>query len=92
MHLIQKPTIYSQRLGISAYKNAQMRHPASKKTDPANYTTNELVQANLSRKPSKKATKELKFSVLRSLQSQSNSGLVNIRDVAVALDRILKGS
>lgn len=90
MHLIQQPTIFSQRLGISAYKNAQKRHPAREKTDPANYATDDPVQGNLSREPSKRAKKELKFSVLSSLQSQSNSGLVNIRDVAAALDRILK--
>ena len=37
-----------------------------------------------------KSAKELKVSILKSLQNQSNSGTVRIRDVASALDDVLR--
>ncbi|MDF1718171.1 MAG: hypothetical protein P1U75_16065 [Antarcticimicrobium sp.] len=37
-----------------------------------------------------KSAKELKVSILKSLQNQSNSGTVRIRDVATALDDVLR--
>lgn len=36
------------------------------------------------------ATREIKASVLRSLHARSNAGMVAIKDVSVALDRLMK--
>ncbi|GAA6174241.1 hypothetical protein [Sulfitobacter pacificus] len=90
MHMIQEPITLSQNLCVNAYKQAQSDGTARKLAGPAPRASNAPSESPIGKTRSKKATKELKVSVLSSLQSQSNAGTVNIRDVAVALDRILK--
>ena len=92
MHMIHQPAISSQRLGINAYEKAQMRNPVQRSANHAVLPVTAPKKDNVGRTPSKAETKELKMSVLKSLQNQSNSGLVNIRDVATALDSLLKKS
>ncbi|MGC1506748.1 MAG: hypothetical protein WA782_21735 [Sulfitobacter sp.] len=90
MNMIQEPVTLSQNICVNAYKKAQSNGPARKLAGPVVQPKTEPSPSNAGKVASKKATKELKVSVLSSLQSQSNAGTVKIRDVAVALDRILK--
>ncbi|MDF3415459.1 MULTISPECIES: hypothetical protein [unclassified Sulfitobacter] len=92
MHMTHQPVTLSQNLCVNAYKKAQSNGAYQSRTG----AVVQPVKAQANRAPvtagSRKTTKELKVSVLSSLQSQSNAGTVKIRDVAVALDRILKKS
>lgn len=91
--MLEYQPISSTRLGINAYRKAQggaaakapMPQTARTMPNPVRKPRSEPAPA-----PSKRETKELKISVLRSLQAQSNSGLVRIRDVSSALDDVLK--
>ncbi|MFT6676675.1 MAG: hypothetical protein ACJAVM_002880 [Sulfitobacter sp.] len=88
MRTIEKPTISSALLGLNAYQQAtgqrrdpgRVPHPAQAKPASNSYRS---VR-------SKQSTKEIKISVLKSLQAQSNSGLVKMRDVSSALDALLR--
>lgn len=93
MHTIQDPITLSKNLCVNAYKKAQSNNPTRRLAAPVSQAVAQpTIKRSLRNAPSKKATKELKVSVLSSLQEQSNAGTVKIRDVAVALDRILKKS
>ena len=81
--MIEKSPISSVRLGLDAYRKAQgARRETAKPVVPP-------VQAK--REPST-SVREIRSEILRSLQTRSNSGMVSMRDVAVALDHILKRS
>lgn len=90
MHTNQKPTILPRDLGVIAYQKVQRGGPTRKLSSRAEHATPAPKQNSRPAVPSQKAQKQLKVSVLNSLHRQSNAGLVNIRDVAVALDKILK--
>jgi hypothetical protein len=95
--MLDRSVISSTLLGLNAYAKAQGKMPAAKlpaakhrayvppRAKPQ--SPDRVVEAR-----SKKDTKEMKLSVLKSLQAQSNSGLVKIRDVSSALDALLKNS
>lgn len=84
------PTIASIQLGLSAYEAAKGNRirPRSRHSSgsPALQPMNIPVPPGMSGK----SVKELKVSILKSLQNQSNSGTVRIRDVATALDDVLR--
>lgn len=87
--MTEKPVISSALLGLHAYQRAQGR-PTGKLSDAKTYRV---------RKPEplvpsapEVSVKEKKISVLKSLQAQSNSGFVKMRDVSTALDTLLKSS
>lgn len=88
--LVEKSMIKSKRLGLDAYRKVQGKGPgpvrpaapAAPKVKPtANHTS------DASEKPS---AREFKATVIKSLHARSNSGMVNMRDVALVLDRYLK--
>jgi len=78
------PTIASIQLGLSAYEAAKGNRvrPGSRRSSGS-----PVLQP---KKMSGKSAKELKVSILKSLQNRSNSGTVRIRDVATALDDVLR--
>ncbi|WP_300245097.1 hypothetical protein [Antarcticimicrobium sp.] len=84
------PTIASIQLGLSAYEAAKGNRirPRSRRSpgSPALQPMKISVPSGMSGK----SAKELKVSILKSLQNQSNSGTVRIRDVATALDDVLR--
>ena len=84
------PTIASIQLGLSAYEAAKGNRirPRSRRSpgSPALHPMKISVPSGMSGK----SAKELKVSILKSLQNQSNSGTVRIRDVATALDDVLR--
>lgn len=90
MDVFHNPTISSKLLGVSAYQKASGQSVERKP----------VARARPAAKPapaqrsvvSRQSTKEKKISVLKSLQTQSNSGMVKMRDVASALDDLLKTS
>ena len=88
--MIEKPRISSKKLGIHAYERALGRRSAPRPAAPVMSPRHSAPAAHPQR--SEKATRELKVSVLKSLQNQSNAGLVKMRDVASALDDHLKKS
>ncbi len=92
MQTINEPSISSQRLGIKAYEKSRMHYPTRKPAHRAVDAMSEQSKVSLGKPLPKRVTKEMKISFLKSLQSQSNSGLVKIRDVAEALDYFLKKS
>lgn len=78
------------RLGIDAYRKAQGgAHPKTRVSRDAGRKTAKGVSDDLKTAPETSA-RALKSEVLRSLHPQSNSGMVSMRDVATALDHILK--
>ena len=88
--VVEQSPISSMRLGIDAYRKAQGSKQAAialPKAAQATAKPNQATKANLQPGTS---VRELKSQVLKSLHTQSNSGMVSMRDVAVALDRILK--
>ena len=90
--MIDKPAISSALLGITAYEQAQGRQPAHGLRMQAAGRLKGARSTHTDPKRSERSSKELKVSVLKSLQTQSNSGMVKIRDVASALDALLKSS
>lgn len=76
----------SKRLGINAYR----RTLGYDRAPTADARANDA--ADLSSDPVKPSPRALKSEVLRSLHDQSNSGMVSMKDVAYALDHILKRS
>lgn len=84
MRHIEEPIITSKLMGLTAYQRAlgKAARPAMSKVMGA---SNQGGHARAT-----VVTKDLKMSVLRSLQQQSNGGSVKIRDVAAALDRLIK--
>lgn len=87
--MTEKPVISSALLGLHAYQRAQGR-PMGKLSDAKG------MRVRAPDKPAIRETgvsaKEQRLSVLRSLQAQSNAGLVKMRDVSTALDALLKSS
>ena len=87
---MDRPTIASIHLGLSAYEAAKGNRirPRSRLSSgaPALHPKKISVPSSVSGK----SAKELKVSILKSLQNQSNSGMVRIRDVASALDDVLR--
>lgn len=87
--MLQKSAIVSVHLSVKAYKQGRGQFDRQRLCCP-------LVDPALGRSPNLTVThperqaRETKAVVLRSLQRKSNSGLVKIRDVAVALDHLLK--
>jgi hypothetical protein len=90
MDVFHNPTISSTLLGVSAYQKASGRYVERKPVAAAN----QAAKPAPAKRPavSRQSTKEKKISVLKSLQTQSNSGMVKMRDVASALDDLLKTS
>ena len=69
-------------MGLNAYQRAQ-----GKTLQPA---MSRVMGTKAAPARAAVVNKDLKMSVLRSLQQQSNAGSVKIRDVAAALDRLIK--
>ncbi|MBM1310539.1 hypothetical protein JQT66_10205 [Sulfitobacter mediterraneus] len=95
MDVFHNPTISSTLLGVSAYQKASGRSAERKPLAAANRQAKPApAKAAPAKRPavSRQSTKEKKISVLKSLQTQSNSGMVKMRDVASALDDLLKTS
>jgi hypothetical protein len=98
----QTSVISSKLLGVTAYQAAQGHKPARKFPahraeiigTPAPQPKHRAAPASTARRPAAAqddlASKEIKISLLKSLQGRSNSGMVKIRDVASALDSLLK--
>ena len=84
------PTIASIQLGLSAYEAAKGNRirPGSRLSSGS--PTLQPMKNAVSPSLSGKSAKELNVSILKSLQNQSNSGTVRIRDVATALDDVLR--
>lgn len=78
--------ISSALLGKAAYDRALGKKPMAIR--PIRTTAQAPSAADPKR--SEKATREMKASVLRSLHARSNAGLVTIKDVSVALDRLMR--
>jgi len=90
--MTEKPVISSALLGLHAYQRAQGR-PVGKLSDAKGIRVRrpDPSEAPLS-PPVDRSAREMKVSMLRTLQAQSNAGLVNIRDVSSALDKMLKST
>ena len=80
------PVVISKRLSLSAYEHSQH----GTRTRIARSKGEDLAQRKAAAAASAQANKELKASVLRRLQGQSNAGMVKIKDVATAIDHMLK--
>lgn len=87
--VVEKSAIVSVRLSVNAYKKTGNLFDRSK-TRVWAARRPDITATSYSAVNSAKLAREQKASVLRSLQGKSNSGLVNMRDVAVALDNLLK--
>ncbi len=88
--VIEKSPISSMRLGIDAYRKAQGNPHADLR---APYALRRTEKSDISHEEEQvvgASARALKSEVLRSLHPQSNSGMVSMRDVATALDHILK--
>ena len=81
MRHIEEP-IMPKLMGLNAYQRAQ-----GKTLQPA---MSRVMGAKAAPARAAVVNKDLKMSVLRSLQQQSNAGSVKIRDVAAALDRLIR--
>jgi len=87
---MDRPEIASIHLGLSAYEAAKgNRLRPRSRLSPGSPALQPMKNA-VSPSVSGKSAKELKVSILKSLQNQSNSGTVRIRDVASALDDVLR--
>ena len=89
MNMSDLNRISSTRLGIDAYVKATGR-----RQPPAAMPK---IRPSAPKKPrspqvDEGASRTLKASVLSSLHQQSNAGMVSIKDVATALDHLLKKS
>ena len=80
------------RLGIDAYRKAQGNPHANLRAPYAVRRAEKSDIQNAGEKVPGTSARALKSDVLRSLHSQSNSGMVSMRDVATVLDHILKRS
>ena len=94
MDVFHNPTISSTLLGVSAYQKASGQSVGRKPMTGAKPVVKPVAKPARAKRPvvSRQSTKEKKISVLKSLQTQSNSGMVKMRDVASALDDLLKTS
>ncbi len=81
---VDKAPLTSKRLGITAYRRAQ-GYTDAPRPEPVNAAPTPEPAEPISTTP-----RALKSEVLRSLHDQSNSGMVSMKDVAHALDHILK--
>lgn len=90
--MFEKPAISSTLLGMNAYAKAAGRGRVQTPRVNSAERIAKPMQERIQPERSKKDTKEMKISVLKSLQAQSNAGLVKIRDVSSALDDILKNA
>ncbi len=88
--VIEKSPISSMRLGIDAYRKAQGNPHSTLRAPYAVRPTEKSDVSNEAKSAPGTSARALKSEVLRSLHSQSNSGMVSMRDVATALDHILK--
>ena len=92
---MDKARISSVRLGLDAYRKAQGRTVQQRPLAHVNTThANAIFAREKTHTQTPKApgpsTRELKSTVLKSLHTQSNAGMVSMRDVAQALDAHLK--
>ena len=85
-----KPYISSSRVGAKAYKIAQGQNVARQKNTSVSVEPLDAATTNKPLDRDLRSKRELKISVLKHLQSQSNSGLVRLKDVSSALDDVLK--
>ena len=88
--MVEQLPISSMRLGMDAYRKAQGSQQAALALPKAAHM---MAKADRAPKASVKqgpSVREMKSQVLKSLHTQSNSGMVSMRDVAVALDDMLK--
>ena len=84
------PAISSSRVGANAYKIAQGQSVARAKKPSGLVESLDAARANRPLDRDVRSTRELKIGVLKYLQSQSNSGLVRLKDVSSALDDLLR--
>ena len=84
------PAISSSRVGANAYKIAQGQNVARQNKPSGPVQPLDAARANRPLERDLRSTRELKIGVLKHLQSQSNSGLVRLKDVSSALDDLLK--
>ena len=84
------PTIASIQLGLSAYEAAKGNRIRPRSRRSSGSPALQPMKISVPSSMSGKSAKELKVSILKSLQNQSNSGTVRIRDVATALDDVLR--
>ncbi|WP_353350604.1 hypothetical protein [Aquicoccus sp. SU-CL01552] len=87
---MDRPTIASIHLGLSAYETAMGNRIRPKSRRSSGSSPLQPMNISVPSSMSGKSAKELKVSILKSLQNQSNSGTVRIRDVASALDDVLR--
>ena len=84
------PAISSSRVGANAYKIAQGQSVARQNKSSGPVQPLDAARASRPLDRDVRSTRELKIGVLKYLQSQSNSGLVRLKDVSSALDDLLK--
>lgn len=97
--MADKQILSSALLGLHAYQRAQGR-PTGKLSDAKGMRVRRPDQpvapirdmAVPQTTADETTVREKKVSMLKSLQAQSNAGLVKIRDVSSALDELLKSS
>lgn len=89
--MLEESKIVSAQLSINAYKKASTRVCKPELILSSTICSIDKMKPESAQSSARKA-REIKSSVLISLQEKSNSGMVNMREVAVALDHILKRS
>ena len=85
----ENPAVYSVQQSINAYQRcgspcARLRFLGSSNLPPSLANSGPLTGRSGVR------IREMKVSVISSLHERSNSGMVNLSDVAIALDHLLK--